>query len=108
MKKLYPDAVISYDLTGAENLEYLATFQGEEIGEIEALLHEQHETENADGLISFVVDCASCLDRGEVCKFEDLRGLRGDWLRLQWGNGGDYLIFKQLGIDLYSLYIVAA
>lgn len=106
MKRLYPDAVVSYDLSGVKKLDYVGTFQGEESEEFSSLLREQYETGNADSLISFLIDCASCLDHGDICRLEDLQNLRGDWTRIQWGVGGDYLIFKQLSMDLYSLYIV--
>lgn len=106
MKKLFPDAVISYDLAGVKTLEYFATFQGEEAEQVAALIREHYETDDCDRLISLAIDCASCLDAGEIVSLDSLRGLRGDWLRLQWGTGGDYVIFKQLGLDLYSFYRV--
>ena len=102
MKKLYPEADLSYDLTGIFSVEYVGTLQGEETEEIESYIND----DNYDALACYVSELSGCMRCGDSASFENARGcLRGDWLRFRF-RFGDFLIFKQLGLSLYSVYLV--
>ena len=107
MKKLYPAANVSYDQTGIDLVELVGTWQGEEADELESMLNTWYETENADSLILFLSEVSSCFEHECAVQFaKEREGLRGDWIRVKSGTGSDYIIFKQLGLTLYSVYCV--
>ena len=109
MKKLYPAANVSYDQTGINSVEFVGTWQGEEADELGNLLDAWKDTENADSLILFLSEANSCLEHECAVQFaQEREGLRGDWIRVKSGTGADYIIFKQLGMTLYSVYCVIA
>lgn len=107
MKKLYPAASVSYDQTGINSVEFVGTWQGEEADELENMLNIWEQTENADSLVLFLSEANSCLEHDPAVQFSQEReGLRGDWIRVKSGTGSDYIIFKQLGMNLYGIYCV--
>jgi hypothetical protein len=109
MKKLYPAANVSYDQTGINSVEFVGTWQGEEADELGNMLDIWEQTENADSLILFLSEANSCLEHECAVQFaQEREGLRGDWIRVKSGTGADYIIFKQLGMTLYSVYCVIA
>ena len=106
--KLYPEAIVSYDQTGINRVEHVATFQDSDADEVGNLLSAHYETDNADALIDFIFECSCCLEHDNTTSFDQARGcLRGDWIRITWKHG-DYILFKQLGMQLYSLYNIVA
>ena len=107
MKKLYPAANVSYDQTGINSVEFVGTWQGEEADELGNMLDIWEQTENADSLILFLSEANSCLEHECAVQFaQEREGLRGDWIRVKSGTGADYIIFKQLGMNLYGVYCV--
>ena len=102
MQKLYPEADLSYDLTGIFSVEHVGTLQDEGAEDIESYIN----NDNYDALACYVSELSGCLEHDNPVTFENARGcLRGDWLRFRF-RFGDFLIFKQLGLSLYSVYLV--